>query len=53
MFDLEASKVFPGGRAAGASAIAAALEACEVGEELVLVGGMDSAMDLALMNRLT
>lgn len=52
MFDLEASKVFPGGRAAGASAIAAALEACEAGEEVVLVGGVDSAMDLALMNRL-
>jgi len=53
--DREASRLLPGGRAAGLQAVGAALELLEAGgRELVLAGGVDSHLEtdvLALLDR--
>lgn len=52
LFDLQTSKVFPSGRAAGAEAMQAAVKALESGlVQQVIVGGVDSAVDLMLLNQ--
>ncbi len=51
-FDLAASKVFPSGRAAGAEAMQAAVQALQSGQaQHIIVGGVDTALDLALLNQ--
>jgi 3-oxoacyl-[acyl-carrier-protein] synthase-1 len=52
LFDLAASKVFPSGRAAGGQAMLAAMRALESGAlTSVIVGGVDTAVDLMLLNQ--
>lgn len=50
--DRDASRVFPLGRAGGLHALAAALEALAAGAPAVLVGGVDSHLDLHLLGTL-
>lgn len=52
LFNLPVSKVFPSGRGAGAEAMQAAVQALQSGQaQQVIVGGVDTALDLALLSQ--
>lgn len=53
LFDRQASRIFPTGRAGGLQALEAAVDALDQGRrECVLVGGVDSYLDLYLLGTL-